>query len=369
MVEEETTNLEDLRGEAKPVYKLIKADRLTLEELERAHEIGFDGAEFDDTNDLHLQMAGAVAASRERIEVAARAEREAEQEKGRQIAAEILQRKWGVDPATVPPEMLNSIYVSLQTQAAEAASSEFPDVGQHIEHLLVQDDDELLLVGPNDEIIAFVNAPHADLDRRNILEWVGERMTTAQAKQVGKQAEKDFWTSKINKIYDPQINRQARIVARLENLYEPVGQAYLDELRLAVSESNYRAVKESPQAKVKPLPKSVKIGLLTLQYRADSARVDIADDAKAQAFLGQLIETPEVLREYLSAVLTDPEEIERNMATILANTEVLSGLIKVEKKVMKSQIPSAIKLVLIESRKSETGLYWYPGGVPQFSMK
>lgn len=301
-------DLNDLRGKPKAIYKLIKADLLTETELEKAHGIGFNDVLMDFEDDLHTQMMTACIASKKRIEEHDRESREKAIADRRGAAKEWLKlNSPGVDPERVSEKALDDIHASLLA-AAEDDSVE----------ILSSDTDELCLVTSSGEILGFVDAPRDDIDRRNILEWVGERITRSQASAAGLVSERDYWLNKINSQFNPSINKQTRIQTRLEYLYTPVGQAYLDELRA--------------KNKSKKEINSVKIGLLTCSYSTTRASTTVEDESAAIIFC------------------------EKNFP----------DAVKTVKSILVSVIPDLAKPKL--DRKA-TGLFFYPGGEKKFGLK
>lgn len=310
-------NLADLTGKPNKLYKLLKAGMILEEEFDLLHDLGFPNEPLDGENDLHTQMQAGIAVARQKIIAdqaltveLARIERMA---LGTNF---LISSGTGIDPATVPDAIREELgRAVLEAEAAAVDESAEPVT------IMEYDEDELAFISPSGEIIGFANAPRADLERRNILEWVGERITTAQARKAGIMAEKDVWQRKIDRQYNPSINKQSRIEARLKALYEPVGKAYLDELI-----ANYKG---------KTPLRSAKVGLLMLQYGKTSARVDIVDEEAA-------IKTAE--KEF-------PEAI------------------KTVKSILKSQIPADKKKTFTEDQKNKSGIFWYPGGEDEFNLK
>lgn len=310
MAEKEVTrpeNLEDLRGLPKKLYKLVKADLLTVEELGTVHDLGF-GVPMDFEDDLHTQMLGACEASKQRIEAATKEARDLELAQNRTAARQWLRANYPTVNADLTTDSaLDQVHASL------VKSAEDPEIT-----IVTTDDEELCLVTEDGEVLGFADAPRDDIDRRNILEWVGERITTSQARQAGTEAEKNFWLAKIGRQFDPKINKQKRIQARLEYLYTPVGQAYLDELRA--------------NNKSKTPINSVKIGLLTLSYSTTRASTTVEDDTLALKFCEK----------------NCPEAV------------------KTVKSILVSQIPELTKPKL---DRVTTGIYFYPGGEKKFGLK
>lgn len=300
-------NLETLRGLPKKLYKLVKADLLTDKELDGVHELAF-GVAMDFEDDLHTQMLAGCMASKKRQYEADKEARDRETSQNREAARTWLRANYpGVNADLTPEGSLDQIHASLVKAADDPTVT-----------IVSTDEDELCLVTEDGEVIGFADAPRDDIDRRNILEWVGERITTSQARQAGIEAEKAFWLAKIGKQFDPKINKQKRIQDRLEYLYTPVGQAYLDEIRA--------------KNKSKKEIKSVKIGMITLAYTLTRASTTVEDDSKAITFCEQKF----------------PEAV------------------KVVKSILVSNIPDMAKAKL---DRTTTGIYFYPGGDNKFSLK
>lgn len=310
-------NLEDLKGKPKRLYKLIKADMLTLEQLDEAQALGFPDVEFDPEDELHVQMFGAIKLSSQRIIAKQREEAEVQKQAERDQAREwLIQNHPEVPTAALPDSTLDEIYQSIMLQAHAEAGDGSPTC-----NVVSRDDDELVLVTDSGEIIGFLNAPHAEMERRNILEWVGERLTTSQAKQAGIEAEKQFWLAKIDKQYNPQINKQIRIQKQLRYMYEPTAKGYMDDMVAA--------------HKGKTPLRSLKIGMLLLQLTTTKARVDVLDEPKAIAWA----------------------------------EEKCPDAVKTEKSIGKSLIPDAVKKTLTKEQAAESGIFWYPGGEDKFEVK
>lgn len=315
-------NLADLKGKPKRLYKLLKAGLLHEADLDLLHDLGFPDEPLDGENDLHLEMQIGIAVVRKNMEQDKALKAEALRQGYIFLGTKFLiETAPMVDPSTVPDAVLEELGVATE-QVAEQSGVDLDATGMPDPvTILAYDEEELAFISPSGEIVGFANAPRADLERRNILEWVGERITTAQARKAGIMAEKDVWQRKIDRQYNPSINKQSRIEARLKALYEPVGKAYLDELI-----ANYKG---------KTPLRSAKVGLLMLQYGKTSARVDIVDEEAA-------IKTAE--KEF-------PEAI------------------KTVKSILKSQIPADKKKTFTEDQKNKSGIFWYPGGEDEFNLK
>lgn len=306
----------------KDLYKALLDDTLTVEQVSQiegaAFPDGIDGIDFEEDANASKMLARIQQARRGAQEREAAA-REAAIVAGRERARAFLTDQM-IDPAPLPDAILDEVANSLRLQDEQAGTAEEctdPVV------VLARDDETMCMVTESGEVLCFIDAPHAELERRNILEWVGERLARSIAREAGLRAEKQAWLDRINKIYDPQIRKQERVQHGLEWVYGPMAQMYFDDIRAEAAARN------------STVPKSLKVGLLNLTYAADRARVDVVDDAKAIAFL----------------------------------EESCPDAVKVTKSVAKSMIPADIKKTLTQENAAQTGIFAYPGGVPKFAMK
>jgi hypothetical protein len=303
------------------LYTILRKDAtLTLEQIEQVKLAAFPpDVEIDYEDDNVGKMLAAIKAAQ--ASAAERAE-EAKQKAvvtGRADASTYL-LSLNVDPSAVEDCVLDEIAMALRA-AREHPLTESEETVQ----ILSQDDDTMALVTESGTIVAFIDAPRADADRRMLLEWAGERLTRHQAREAALKAEKEFWIKKINAQFDPAINKQVRAQAQVRFVYEPMGKAYLDEIR-----------EKAVASGAKEMPKSVKVGMLTLAYKTDLAHMEVPDESKAVAWL---------------------------------EAQQLTDAVKVTKSVLKGSIPLTLKAELTKDNIPTTGLYFYPGGVPQFSMK
>jgi hypothetical protein len=307
-------SLEEYRGKPKKMYKLIKADLLTPTELDTALNLAFNVEDFDPEDELQTQMFVGIKLSRERLAAQKQKELDNEAAQARDRAKEWLRNnnpEVPVDqlPDPILDEIANSINQMMNSDICEDVT------------IVARDEENMVLVTDSGEVIGFLDAPRDDLERRNILEWLGERLTTSQARAAGFAAEKEFWLKKIGRQYDPQINRQTRIQKQLSFLYAPMAQAYLDEVI-----ANFKG---------KTPPRSVKVGMLLLKYTKTQSRVDILDENKALSYA----------------------------------EENFPDAIKVERSILKSQIPDDLKKKLTEDQKTASGIFFYPGGEDKFDLK
>lgn len=303
------------------LYKTLKDESLTTGQVQQiesaAFPDGIDGIDFEDDQNA-AKMLGRIQQAKRNAADREDAARTAALEAGRATARKYLEEQ-SVDHSILPGYVLDEVANSLRLQAEQ---TENPDGGEPVV-VLARDDETMTVATESGVVVGFIDAPLANLERRNILEWVGERLARAQARERGLAAEKQFWLDKISKIYDPQINKQRRIQDSLDWAYAPMGQLYLDDIR------------EQAAAKELTLPKSVKVGLLTLAYAADRARIEIVCESDAVSWLESNF----------------PEAV------------------KVKKEIGKSLLTAEVKRQLTEDQATVTGLYAYPGGTPQFSMK
>jgi hypothetical protein len=183
---------------------------------------------------------------------------------------------------------------------------------------VVSHDDELnALVTSQGEIVCILDAPYGDVERRAMLEWMGERRQGALAQMEGVKAEKQHWTDTIGKRYDPKINKLKRYAEYLEWRFAPLAQGYLDELR------------EDAKKKKQKDFKSITIGLLSFGYTSTRESTAIIDVRKAFEFCRKRF----------------------------------SDAIKIE--VLVSKIPSDVRRALTK----DDGFDYYPGGEDKFGFK
>ena len=187
------------------------------------------------------------------------------------------------------------------------------------EIVIVTDDFTLATVNTETgEILGIEDAPDEDLDRLDIIDWVGMRRMKVNAKLQGLRAEKAEWYARVDKQYDSQIRHLERFVQYLDAAYTPMLREY--------------AKKALDGKKTKTL----KIGFLELSFGTTRARVDVVDNDKAVAY---------------------------------CKKNKLTAAIKVAESVLKSAIPESIKVKLTAVKQEQTGLFFYPGGEETFQIK
>lgn len=326
MATPESTRLEQIADLAIPeLYKLLKAEDLTREEIAAIEAKALpDDVDHEDEN--VQKMVGALTNAKAKVLERERAAAEVLYAAQLQRAKDYLKEAGVPGADDLPESALFDIAKGLEINEDAEAN---PGVTEPVV-VITQDDDINALVTPSGEVIGFIDAPNDDLERRLILEWLGEKLTYLDARGKGLASEKQAWLDRINRIYDPQINRVNRGSTYAKMRYQGVAQNYLDDIRTKFMESQKSA------AKPKEAPKSVKVGLLMLQYTKDRASIQIVDEALA--------------------ILT---------LTKLKVTEALKTTVSI----LKTGIPDAIRAKLPEDRKGDNGLFFYPGGVEKFDFK
>lgn len=307
-----------------PPDNILTADVTTLRKI--VFPTGEDDLDMDNPTVDRLMTAVLLAAGvAKKNDVAWEEQLANDQDQQRlQIGRDYITNTLHLAVTGIPDEVLLEICDTISYNSTEASKDITEDNGPV--EVVTMDDEVNALVTASGEIVCFVDAPVSDLERRNILEWVGERREKANARIAGITAEKKHWLDKIDKMYNPQMNKQTRVIARLDYLYGPVGKAYLDE---AIASAE-KAIKDGKTGT--KIPKSLKIGLLTLKYKTTKASVQIIDLAKA----------------------------------ILWCRKNAKDAIKEE--ILKSVIPDAKKSKLTKEASEITGIYAYPGGDKEFVL-
>lgn len=328
MSEQEEKALGKFEGKSPgELFKMLRTDdSLTLDDIGEIRCLVFpEGTDMLDVEDESVdKMLTALARARERAELRlAEIARVAQEAQVAQLEVNRDKAKSYLTEQKIPltgisEDVLDEIWRSLDAQQDEALVPE----EEHAQ--IISIDEEInALVTPSGEIIAFIDAPEFDTDKKDILEYVGRTLTAKSARQTGLEAEKQAWVDKINRIYDPQINKQRRAVNAVVRMFTPLAKAYLDEI-----------IEKAKEQCVKKLPKSVKVGLLMLQYTATRDSTDAVDMDKAVAYC-------------------------RKQGWIEAIKET----------VLVSKIPAPEKGKLTKDISNETGIVFKPGGEQTFSMK
>lgn len=258
----------------KEIYKLVKSGELSREELSCAYESAFPV--FDPEEPDHVLMFNTIRMKIEELDFADREKQKAETEEERQKAIEA--GKVYAAANKLPEPWSEVVLVELGKLCLQGIKdgdkTTNPDTGEEETLQLVRKDEEMMaLVTPSGEIISFLDAPvYGHDDRENILAWVGEKMTEADAKIAGLQAEKAVWQKKIDSTYDPQINAETRRKNSLIYVYGNMAESYLKEI-----------VDKTKNDK-KPT-RSIKVGLLKLAYTKTRESLDVIMDTKAVMWL------------------------------------------------------------------------------------
>jgi len=266
----ETTSIwEDKKGDPRKIYKALKNSTpgdFNRDDINTAFYFAFPGEEQDDTNETHTQFLVQAARCLKDLETFEKSEEDAKLEEFREKMRNYLKAQ-GLDPSTIPIETIDALIV----QAAEYVNN--PEIDEDTSITLVYTDgDEQMMVTEDGEILGLIDAPAHDEDRRKILEWVGERLTTAQGRQAALEAEKAVWMKKIEDRYNADINKQIRVQAYLSNVYASTGQGYLDDIR------------KQAEIKDQKIPASVKLGMLTLKYTKSRGSTAVEDADAAIAY-------------------------------------------------------------------------------------
>lgn len=216
-----------------------------------------------------------------------------------------------IDTTLIPEEYIINVGKSI------VANSEIEE--EYEAEIIKIDEEELIVTNSDGEILAFLDAPsHDTIDREKLLEWVGEKMTAAKARQAGHEAEKQVWIDTINDRFDWKIRQEKQKVSGLTYMYTPFAQQYMDDIR----------------KKSKKIIKTLTVGLLKLTYRAVSASIDVVDEAKAIEWCEKV--------ELFDAI---------------------------KKSLLKTPIKNSEHIEVIKKDPVETGLFYNPGGEEKFEIK
>jgi hypothetical protein len=313
------------------IFKLVKGGELSREELCHAYAAAYD--EYDPEDPDHQLMHRRI-----KIAIAEIDQREKEEE---DAVAEALKKELlaaGKDYASkngLNPEIMSEtalIEIGGMVIGAAQSDNTNPETGEdETVEIIRRDDEQMCLVTPSGEIVAFLDAPTygGKDDRESLLKWVGEKITEAEARAAGVEAEKKVWQDKIDAIYDPQINAQRRRAKSLEWTYGPMAKQYLQEV---VDAHWQEELKKKDESKRKPL-RSIKLGLLKLAFTKERASIDVIIGEKAVLWLQK---------------------------------RGLHDAVKITEAVLKSNIPDDVKKKINEDPKS--GMHFNPGGGDKFSM-
>lgn len=306
----------------KEIYKLVKSGELTREELSNAYSSAFPT--FDPEDPDHVLLYNTIRIKIEELDYAEKTKADVQAKEARAKAIE-AGKQYAKDN-NLPEYLSEQVLVELGTLVLSGVKDgdtvTNPETGEdEIVQLVRRDENELLLVTPSGEIVAFLDAPVVGVDEREkLLEWVGEKMTEADADIAGLEAAKAVWQKKIDSIYDPQINAKKRRRKALEWVYGPMAEAYLREI-----------VEKTKDSK-KPI-RSIKVGLLKLAFTKTRESLDVIMDTKAVTWLRK---------------------------------RGLTDAVKVVESVLKSNIPAAIRKEINDDPAS--GMRFNPGGEDKFSM-
>ena len=176
-------------------------------------------------------------------------------------------------------------------------------------------DDELMATVDMEtgEVLEVSDAPMNTQDIVGVAKWLGEKLTWAQAKQVELEAGKKFWLDKVDKMYNPSINKFSRLQQYLINMYTPMMEVYARECIF------------NPDGTKRGKSSSLKIDLLNLKFNVTRPRVDIIDQEAAI----------KLLREEIALAKDEGRD---EIAKQLADS------IKVTRTILKSAIPKDIEI-------------------------
>jgi hypothetical protein len=199
------------------------------------------------------------------------------------------------------------------------------------EELVVKDEDSLVLYDVRTgEAVGYSELPPEDAEPFKIGEWISERRAYHIGRLAGLEAEMDAHLERIHKIYDPQIKRHRGAMAWFDTMYHSM---LLELAKRLIGDGKKR---------------HAVVGLMTLSLIKTRAHVDINDKDKALNWLELAAENQE-----------DPEIKAKLLAAI-----------KVEKSVLKSNLPDDLKAKLVNPVNQErTGMAYYPGGEDELTIK
>lgn len=306
----------------KEIYKLVKSGELTREELSSAYSSAF--ATFDPEEPDHLLLYNTIRIKIEELDFAEREKVKAQSEADKALAIE-AGKKYAKENK-LPEYLSEQVLIELGTLclAGVKDGDKITDTDsgeEEVVQLVRRDESEMMLVTPAGEVIAFLDAPVVGVDEREkLLEWVGEKMTEADADIAGLEASKAVWQKKIDSIYDPQINAKKRRRKSLEWVYGPMAEAYLKEITDKTKNSK------------KPV-RSIKVGLLKLAFSKTRESLDVIMDTKAVTWLRK---------------------------------KGLNDAVKVVESVLKNSVPATLRKEINDDPAS--GMRFNPGGDDKFSM-
>jgi hypothetical protein len=163
------------------------------------------------------------------------------------------------------------------------------------------------------EVVSVTDAPPATGDLIGIASWLGEKLTWIAGKIAGMTAERQVWLDKIASQYDPRIKHYQRLEKYLVASYLPIFETYARGIVF-------------PEGK-KPRSKTVKLGLLKMNFTTTRARTDVLKQDEAI----------ELLRAEIAA---------RKAEGDAETAERLKAAIKISRTLLKSAIPTDIRIPL-----------------------
>jgi hypothetical protein len=143
---------------------------------------------------------------------------------------------------------------------------------------VIYDDETMATVDEETgEIYGLVAAPSGTENIKDIAEWLGEKLTWIDARLAGLTAEKQSWLDKVSKMYDPRLNHFHRLRDYLIALYKPIFDVYA------------KGAIFNDDGSLKTRSKTIKIGLLRMNFRTTRARTDVLKEAEAVELIRQEI--------------------------------------------------------------------------------
>ena len=137
------------------------------------------------------------------------------------------------------------------------------------------------------EILAVLDLPQNVAIEEIARDWLGPRLSSAQARLAGLEAEKAAWLQRVADQYDARLARQKRWISYLEGLYRPALRDYAARLLEGRKE------------------RSIKVGLLTLAFRRTQPKVVVQDEQKAVDWLEDrgMYDTIKTVRSVLKSLI------------------------------------------------------------------
>lgn len=126
------------------------------------------------------------------------------------------------------------------------------------------------------EIVDVLDAPESFEDAESLAEWLGEALASGSARLAGLEAEKAAWLERVSEQYDADIARAKRKIDWLRS-----NPAHLEKLKGLFDQ----------QSGGRP---SMHIGLLTMRLKRSRESLEVADEARALAYVREKL--PEALK-------------------------------------------------------------------------